>query len=423
MLFTLCFLLTFAFGLVFARVATKVAPWLALRSAPTFFIWRDPLPLVKVNLSDVNTSVTPSNFLTNEYLSSSKGKNVSLVPAETAALIWLFDASIVTSKVFLIFKVALDISTSDILSFGNSVNNALSRDFSNGVVTNVKSGVFKKPNWPATVVTPTEFIKGSWPSVTPVTVATPVIETLLVPTSTILANVFKSLFKPPNLTKLPTFNLPGNCGFELVTVLNPVFPLTTVIVASPNINWSFCTTSLTKLWAAPTFPSNPSVGPAKSDFTSDTPNEVIANATRVSSIPLNMRGSFGTISPCVSYKVKDVLFETDDLKNPVAPLNLPSTNTGVESVWLVFKVTSVNVWISYNEMSYSLTLPLVALYDPDSKAKSYTLARPISFPVAMPELIGSPICLWSLRLTTNVFPRPTSGEPFILFNLRVDPVL
>ena len=136
-----------------------------------------------------------------------------------------------------------------------------------------------------------------------------------------------------------------------------------------------------------------------------------------------MRGSFGTISPCVSYKVKDVLFETDDLKNPVAPLNLPSTNTGVESVWLVFKVTSVNVWISYNEMSYSLTLPLVALYDPDSKAKSYTLARPISFPVAIPELIGSPICLWSLRLTTNVFPRPTSGEPFILFSLRVDPVL
>ena len=76
------------------------------------------------------------------------------------------------------------------------------------------------------------------------------------------------------------------------------------------------------------------------------------------------------ISPCVSYKVNDVLFDTDDLKNPVAPLNLPSTKTGVESVWFVFKVTSVNVWTSYKETSYSLIFPFVALYDPDSKAKS-----------------------------------------------------
>ena len=38
--------------------------------------------------------------------------------------------------------------------------------------------------------------------------------------------------------------------------------------------------------------------------------------------------------------------EIDDLKNPVAPLNFPSTNVGVVRVWFAFKVIFVNVWIS-----------------------------------------------------------------------------
>ena len=37
---------------------------------------------MNANLSEVNTSVVPSDLI-NEYLSSSKGKNVSLVPALT----------------------------------------------------------------------------------------------------------------------------------------------------------------------------------------------------------------------------------------------------------------------------------------------------------------------------------------------------
>ena len=98
----------------------------------------------------------------------------------------------------------------------------------------VKSGVFKKPNSPATVVTPTELINGNCPSATPATVVTPVTDTLLVPFSTTLTIDLRSLFNPPKLRRLPTLILPGNCGFELVTVLNPVVPFTTVIVPSPN---------------------------------------------------------------------------------------------------------------------------------------------------------------------------------------------
>lgn len=60
----------------------------------------------------------------------------------------------VTSKVFLIFKVADDISTSDIFSFGILVNKALSNDFSKGVVTNVKSDALKKLPPVDDVVTP-----------------------------------------------------------------------------------------------------------------------------------------------------------------------------------------------------------------------------------------------------------------------------
>ena len=52
-------------------------------------------------------------------------------------------SSITTSNNFLILSVALDISTSDILSFGISVNRVLSLDFSKGVDTSVRSGTSK----------------------------------------------------------------------------------------------------------------------------------------------------------------------------------------------------------------------------------------------------------------------------------------
>ena len=87
-----------------------------------------------------------------------------------------------------------------------------------------------------------------------------------------------------------------------------------------------------------------------------------------------------------------------------------------------FKVISLNVCTSNNEISYSFTFELVALYDPDSKAKSYTLATPISFPIIDPP-VGKPLCLWALRLTINVFPIPTSGDPVWLLSLSVPPVL
>ena len=83
-----------------------------------------------------------------------------------------------------------------------------------------------------------------------------------------------------------------------------------------------------------------------------------------------MIGSFGTNSPDLSYSVNEVVLLALDLKNPVAPLNLPFMNAGVACVIAWFRVTLLNVCTSNNEISYSFTLEFVALYDPDSKAKS-----------------------------------------------------
>ena len=62
---------------------------------------------------------------------------------------------------------------------------------------------------------------GKPPSQTPETVVTPVTVISFVPTTVTLAK-FGSLLPMPNFNILPTFNLAGNCGFELVIVLNPV---------------------------------------------------------------------------------------------------------------------------------------------------------------------------------------------------------
>ena len=135
----------------------------------------------------------------------------------------------VTSNVFLIFKVADDMSTSDIFSFGILVNKALSNDFSKGVVTSVRSGTSKEE----------PCVANKAPSVTPVTVATPVTIISLALTCVILTNDFKLLPNPPNLRILPTFNLPGNCSFPLVIVLIETLLAsvpTPVIFADPKIN-------------------------------------------------------------------------------------------------------------------------------------------------------------------------------------------
>ena len=49
-----------------------------------------------------------------------------------------------------------------------------------------------------------------------------------------------------------------------------------------------------------------------------------------------------------------------------------------------------------------------ALYVPESRLKSYTLAKPISFP-AIPVALSP--TLESLRLRTYVFPIPIVGDP------------
>ena len=73
---------------------------------------------MKANLSEVKTSVDPSDLI-NEYLSSSKGKKNSLGPALTGTDN-SFDA-ILTTKDFLIVKFALVKSTLEILFFGSFV--------------------------------------------------------------------------------------------------------------------------------------------------------------------------------------------------------------------------------------------------------------------------------------------------------------
>ena len=91
---------------------------------------------MKSNLSEVSNSVEPSDLI-NEYLSSSKGKNVSFVPALTGDDSW-FDA-ILTVNNFLIVRFALVKSTLEILFFGSLVYNVLSDEDSKLVVNILKS--------------------------------------------------------------------------------------------------------------------------------------------------------------------------------------------------------------------------------------------------------------------------------------------
>ena len=212
----------------------KVAPVLLV---PKLKIWSWVPPLIKENLSEVSNSVEPSDLI-NEYLSSSKGKNVSFVPATTAAESW-FD-TILTVKDFLIDKIAFVKSTEEILFFGSFVYKVLSDEDSKLVANTLRS-----------VTDNVEF--GNFPSAIPVTVETPVIVITVDPTLTTLAKTGsdneESLYEI-KLSFLTTF--PGNKILGLVIVLIP--EILVEIVAIPTLNFVDCIESAENVDADPTKP-------------------------------------------------------------------------------------------------------------------------------------------------------------------------
>ena len=94
---------------------------------------------------------------------------------------------------------------------------------------------------------------GNPPSQTPDTVVTPVTVISFVPTTVTLAK-FESLLPAPNFNILPTFNLAGNCGFELVIVLNPVVRSDLFKSPFPKTNSFLNLTSPVNVLAKPTSP-------------------------------------------------------------------------------------------------------------------------------------------------------------------------
>ena len=105
---------------------------------PKLPIFRVAPPFVNINLSEVNTSVVPS-VLINEYLSSSKGKNLSLSPAVTELV---SPPLILTVNDLLTVRDAFVKSTLDIDVCGSSVYKVLSEDFANSVFKILKSVTF-----------------------------------------------------------------------------------------------------------------------------------------------------------------------------------------------------------------------------------------------------------------------------------------
>ena len=130
--FTLFCLFTLFFGFDFLKVAINFASSFLDKSVPTLNISKILVPEAFVlieNLSDVKTSVTPSS-LTKEYLSSSKGKKVSLGPDTTTDVKESVEWFIVTSNDFLIVITEFVKSISLINFLGVSVYKVLSLDFS-----------------------------------------------------------------------------------------------------------------------------------------------------------------------------------------------------------------------------------------------------------------------------------------------------
>ena len=132
---TLTLFLTFSFdfGFSFFNVVMKVAPVL---SVPRLSKFKDLPPSVNTSLSEVRTSVVPSDLI-RAYLSSSNGRKVSLSPAVTDDDSVLLE--ILTVNSFLIEILADVRSRVAILFFGRGVKSVLSVEDSNLVVKVVKS--------------------------------------------------------------------------------------------------------------------------------------------------------------------------------------------------------------------------------------------------------------------------------------------
>ena len=159
----------------------KVASSFLAKSTPILNISKILVPAALdliSNLSDVRSSVVPS-ALTNEYLSSSNGKNVSLAPAVTTAVREFVAWAIVTSKDLLIVIVAEVKSKSAINFLGAVVYNVLSVE-----VVYSDLSIFKSERLEGFLV---PVAVGKVPTATPETVVIPVTLISEVPTVVTLA--------------------------------------------------------------------------------------------------------------------------------------------------------------------------------------------------------------------------------------------
>ena len=276
--FTLFLIFSFAFGFTFLSVAIKVAPVLF---APKLRICK-VFPVVEIsNLSPLNDSVDPSD-LTKRYLSSSKGRKVSLAGATTCADNSLL--AIFTVNVFLITRDASERSTLETLTFGRGVNREFPDEGAKFVVRTLRSVTLRVD-------------AGRNPLEIPVTAVTPSTETWVVPTLVTLPMIGS----PPNpgvvsLYWIRSFSFtafPGNNGFALLIVLTPLESGLTVAIPTNNLlDWI---TSALKVLT----PTTPLFVPYI-DLISERPCSVIAIAILPFWIPLKVSFSFGTNVPLVS---------------------------------------------------------------------------------------------------------------------------
>ena len=160
-------------------------------------------------------------------------------------------------------------------------------------------------------------LDGKTPLQIPVTLSTPWIVTRFSPTLITFARVGSSEFaKLLNFTRFPTWTNEGNNTFVLVIVLIPAF--TCVIEAIPIFAFSVGTTSALNV-LTPTRP----LSVAYTDFTSEIVWFVIAIAILPFASPLNINGSLGLNSPCLSYTVSATPAVTESLRKAVAPVWAP----------------------------------------------------------------------------------------------------
>ena len=160
------------------------------------------------------------------------------------------------------------------------------------------------------------------------------------------------------------------------------------ILTWPILDRSDCFTSALKVLAVLTVPLT--------DLISLVVYAVVATEITPLSTPLKINCSPATKLPLVLYAVTSVELLTPYLKYPIAPLDFPLIWVGTVNVVGLFKAILVYGWISYKAISHSFKSVLLTSYEPDSKAKSYTRANPISLPAAV---VPAAPTLWSLRLT------------------------